>query len=156
MNDPQDWEYVGFWKRFLATLVDTIILLAISTPVLYLAYGSGYWNNGKMVNGVVDILMSYVFPAVTVIWLWHRFGSTPGKMMLGARIVDATTGDAPTTGQFIGRYFGYLVSALPLGLGLLWVAFDARKQAWHDKLAGTAVISNTSANTTPATFKPKV
>ena len=154
MNNMQSWEYVGFWKRVFATLVDTIILLSITTPFLYFAYGSGYWNDDEMVNGVVDIVVSYIFPTAAVIWLWHRFGATPGKMLLGARIVDATTGAAPSTGQLVGRYLGYLVSALPLGLGLIWVAFDARKQAWHDKLAGTVVISNKSANTTPATFKP--
>ena len=156
MNKAHDWEYVGFWKRVLATLVDTVIMLAITTPVLYIAYRSSYWGNGKTVNSVVDVVMSYVFPTVAVIWLWHRFGSTPGKMLFGARIVDATTGDAPSTGQLVGRYFGYLVSSLPLGAGLIWVAFDARKQAWHDKLAGTVVIRDTSADTTPASFKPRI
>jgi len=43
----------------------------------------------------------------------------------------------------IGRYFGYFLASIPLGLGLLWVAFDKRKQGWHDKLAGTVVIRET-------------
>ena len=38
------------------------------------------------------------------------------------------------------RYLGYYVSAIPFGLGLLWVAFDPRKQGWHDKMAGTVVV----------------
>ncbi len=45
-----------------------------------------------------------------------------------------------SNGQAIGRYLAYYVSSIPLGLGLLWVAFDRRKQGWHDKLAGTFVI----------------
>jgi uncharacterized RDD family membrane protein YckC len=61
-------------------------------------------------------------------------------MAVSARVVDAVTGKAPTIGQCIGRYLGYIVSTVPLGLGLIWVAFDARKQGWHDKLAGTVVI----------------
>ena len=42
--------------------------------------------------------------------------------------------------QLIGRYLGYYVSTIPLMLGFLWVAFDARKQGWHDKMANTVVI----------------
>ena len=43
-------------------------------------------------------------------------------------------------GQLIGRYFGYLLSVIPFGLGLLWVAFDKKKQGWHDKMSGTIVV----------------
>ena len=49
-------------------------------------------------------------------------------------------GAKPSTGQLIGRYFGYYVSTIPLFLGFVWVAFDPRKQGWHDKLAGTVVV----------------
>jgi len=61
-------------------------------------------------------------------------------MVFGARVVDAQTGARMTTGQSIGRYLGYYVSIFGLGLGFVWVAFDPRKQGWHDKLAGTVVI----------------
>ena len=61
-------------------------------------------------------------------------------MVISAKIVDAQTGEKPSLGQFIGRYFAYYVSTIPFGLGLIWVAFDRRKQGWHDKLAGTVVI----------------
>jgi uncharacterized RDD family membrane protein YckC len=66
--------------------------------------------------------------------------ATPGKMMLGLRIVDARSGAAMGRGQSVGRYLGYFVSIIPLFMGLVWVAFDPRKQGWHDKLAGTVVI----------------
>jgi len=46
----------------------------------------------------------------------------------------------PSLGQAIGRYLAYFVSALVLGLGFIWIAFDTRKQGWHDKLAGTVVV----------------
>jgi len=71
----------------------------------------------------------------------HRYRqATPGKMAIGARVVDATTGQAPSTRQLVIRYLGYYVSTIPLMLGLIWVAFDPRKQGWHDKLAGTVVV----------------
>jgi uncharacterized RDD family membrane protein YckC len=63
-------------------------------------------------------------------------------MMVKVKIVDAKTGEQPSTGQCIGRYFAYFVSSIPLGLGIIWVAFDKRKRGWHDMLAGTVVIRN--------------
>jgi uncharacterized RDD family membrane protein YckC len=44
--------------------------------------------------------------------------------------------------QYIIRYLGYYVSIFALGLGFLWVAWDDKKQGWHDKMAGTVVILN--------------
>jgi len=61
-------------------------------------------------------------------------------MAIGAKIVDAKTGRPASTGQLVGRYLGYYVSSIPFFLGIFWVAFDDRKQGWHDKLAGTVVI----------------
>jgi uncharacterized RDD family membrane protein YckC len=42
-------------------------------------------------------------------------------------------------GAFI-RLIGYLVSSYCFGIGLIWAAFDAQKQGWHDKIAGTYVV----------------
>ena len=61
-------------------------------------------------------------------------------MAISAQVVDARTGGRLSLGQSVLRYFGYFVSTIPFGLGLLWVAFDPKKQAWHDKIAGTVVI----------------
>jgi len=80
-------------------------------------------------------------------------GTTPGKIAIGARIVDARTGAKPSTGQLIGRYFGYYVSTIPLFLGLIWVAFDSRKQGWHDKLAGTVVVRDKHRGPEPVRFE---
>jgi uncharacterized RDD family membrane protein YckC len=61
-------------------------------------------------------------------------------MLIRARIVDADTGAAPSTVQLVIRYLCYYLSILPLGLGLLWVGWDPRKQGWHDKIARTVVV----------------
>jgi uncharacterized RDD family membrane protein YckC len=90
--------------------------------------------------GAADVLISWVLPSVAVIVFWVYRSATPGKMMLSLRIVDAGSGESPGFGQSIGRYFGYFVSTIPFCLGLIWVAFDPRKQGWHDKLAGTVVV----------------
>jgi len=92
----------------------------------------------------VDTLINAGAILATIL-LWRFRGATPGKMLFSARIVDANTLAAPSTGKLVGRFFAYLVSMIPAGLGFLWIAFDARKQGWHDKLAGTVVIEEPDA-----------
>lgn len=134
-------DYVGFWARVGAALIDTIIIGLVTAPLLYTIYGPEYFSQTEqMLMGKADFLISYIFPAIAVILFWHFKSATPGKMLIHAKIVDAKTYNAPSTGQLIGRYLAYFISTIPLGLGLIWVAFDRRKQGWHDKLAGTLVI----------------
>lgn len=137
----QEYKYVGFWARVFASIVDSILILMISVPILHAVYGSQYWYDTSFVQGPVDFLVTWVFPAVAIIAFWAAKQATPGKMLISAKIVDAKTGGKPSTGQLIGRYFGYFVSTIPLLLGLIWVGIDKRKQGWHDKLANTLVVS---------------
>jgi uncharacterized RDD family membrane protein YckC len=102
----------------------------------------------------MDFVVSWVLPAIAVIIFWKYRQATPGKMAISARIVDVQTGGAPTTQQLIVRYLGYFVSTVPFGLGLLWVAFDARKQGWHDKMAGTVVVRPRHRGPKPVSFDP--
>jgi len=139
MNDVE-LEYVGFWLRVGASIIDTVLVLVIVAPVLTWIYGPEYWVSDRLVHGPADVLFNWVLPAVAVILFWMYRQATPGKMAIGARIVDAKTGGKPSTGQLIGRYFGYFVSTIPLLLGLIWVGIDQRKQGWHDMLAGTVVV----------------
>tara|TARA_Y100000766_G_scaffold273816_1_gene275114 strand:+ start:261 stop:713 length:453 start_codon:yes stop_codon:yes gene_type:complete len=137
MSDPH---YAGFWLRFGATLIDSVIFAVVLMVPLALIYGENYWIDETMVHGVWDVLLSYVVPFIATFWFWRRFLGTPGKMVLRLRVVDARTGEPLPVGQCVLRYIGYFVSALPLCLGFIWVVFDARKQAWHDKIAGSVVI----------------
>ena len=141
MTTPEP-QYAGFWLRVGAALIDTVLVVCITLPLLIAIYGRSYFDGseGQLVAGFADFLISWVAPAVAVIAFWLYKQATPGKMVLSARVVDAKTGDTLTLKQSIGRYLSYFVSIIPLGLGLLWVAFDPRKQGWHDKLAGTVVI----------------
>ena len=142
MEPEADLEYAGFWIRVWAFVIDSVLVMMVIGPLLWGAYGPTYWigGDGPLFRGPLDVLLNVVFPAVAVVVFWVYRSATPGKMAIGARIVDARTGGKPSTAQLIGRYLGYYVSAIPLGLGLIWVAFDVRKQGWHDKLAGTVVV----------------
>ncbi|MDR0225160.1 MAG: RDD family protein [Burkholderiaceae bacterium] len=147
-----DLEYVGFWARTGATLIDTLILLVLMLPALLSIYGWEYLESDKWIHGSADFLISWVLPAMAVVafWLWKQ--ATPGKMAIAARIVDARTGQPMDTRQALLRYAGYFVSAIPLGLGLIWVAFDPRKQGWHDKIAGTVVVRPRHRGVQPVRF----
>ncbi|MAM69815.1 MAG: RDD family protein [Gammaproteobacteria bacterium] len=132
--------YAGFWIRFTAFMIDLVIILVCVTIPLTLIYGTRYWTEGAAFYGFWDLMFNYILPFVATIWFWQRFLGTPGKMLLKLRIVDAQTGGKPSLGQSVGRYFAYIISIIPLFLGYLWIGIDKRKQAWHDKLAGTVVI----------------
>jgi uncharacterized RDD family membrane protein YckC len=138
--DTAKMRYVGFWARVGAALIDTILVCVIIFPLLHVVYGPEYWTTAALLRGPADFLISWVLPIIAVLIFWFTRQATPGKMAISAKIVDADTGEKPSTGQFIGRYFAYFVATIPFGIGLLWVAFDPRKQGWHDKLAGTVVI----------------
>ena len=153
--DSNDLEYVGFWARVGAALIDSVVLLVIITPALVAVYGWQYFTAEGLVQGLADVLISWVFPALACIWLWHKLRATPGKMLIGAEVVDADTGQAMTLGQSVIRYLGYFVSTIPLGLGLLWVAFDPRKQGWHDKIANTVVVRKKGGRTQSVVFQKK-
>ncbi|WP_140909719.1 RDD family protein [Cognatiluteimonas lumbrici] len=154
MHDDQ-LEYVGFWPRFGAAIIDSLIILVITGPVLIAIYGWSYYTepSTQLVAGPADFLISWVFPAIAVILFWLYKQATPGKMAVAARVVDERTGNPISVGQAIGRYLAYFVAVLPLFLGIIWVAFDPRKQGWHDKLAGTVVIRPQHRGPEPVRFE---
>ena len=146
MTNNNEFEYAGFWIRVLATLIDSFIIVTITTPILFSIYGSEYLSppdNEDLFVGFMDFLISFVFPIVAVIFCWNRWQATPGKIAIAAKIVDARTGEKPSIRQYIIRYIAYIPSFFLFGLGVFWVAFDKRKQGWHDKLANTLVIKKT-------------
>ena len=147
-------EYAGFWVRTGASIIDTILIMLITVPLIVSIYGWSYFDgeNTDIIAGPADFLISWVLPAIAVIAFWIIKQATPGKMAISAKIVDATSGNPATPSQLIGRYFAYFVSMLPLCLGFVWVAFDKRKQGWHDKLAGTVVIKEANTGPEPVKF----
>ncbi len=151
--------YAGFWIRFWASVIDSILVAAIVWPIVSAVYKGSEPASPALVHdpvslflssfypqGALDFFLSWVFPAIAVIIFWIYKSATPGKMVVGAKIVDAGTGAPPSTGQCIGRYLGYYLSIFPLFLGFLWIAFDSRKQGFHDKLAGTVVVKTRRPN----------
>ncbi len=124
--------YAGFRVRTAASLIDSVLMLIITAPLPLLVF--------IVPDETAVLVLSTVVSALVVILFWRWKQGTPGKLMLRLRIVDAATGGEPGLRQWCLRYVGYIISTLPLLLGFLWVAWDPRRQGWHDKLAGTVVI----------------
>ena len=150
--NKSDVEYAGFWVRVGATMIDSLLIMVITFPLLISIYGWNYFGSEKMIAGPADFLISWVFPFVAVVWFWMQKQATPGKAALSLRVLDADSGNNLSIGQSIGRYLGYFVSIIPLGLGLLWVGFDRKKQGWHDKLANTVVVRAKNHGPEPVRF----
>ena len=128
-------ELAGFGRRLAAQVIDVLWLLPLSVVLATIA---GVVNGGEMSLG--GEMMSNIIGALIVLLFWAERQGTPGKLVLGLVIVDAETGGAPRFGRLVLRYLGYLLSALPLGLGYFWMLWDDRRQTWHDKLGGTLVL----------------
>ena len=133
-------DYAGFWQRAAAFLIDWLIAIVIVVPVMIVVFGMRRLSLDPA--GHSWDLLAFAAIAVAVIGFWRYCGATPGKIALGVKIVDAATGQAPSTARLVVRFLAYFVSAAPFSLGFLWVAIDRRKQGWHDKIARTVVINS--------------
>ncbi|ENU27383.1 RDD family protein [Acinetobacter modestus] len=131
------YEYAGFWIRFAASIIDNIIIFVALIPIaMLLGWESTY--SSRLSSGI-DWLWQILF-AVFFVFCWVKFAGTPGKRLLRLKVLDERTGENITVGQGIIRYIGYFPAILVLFIGLIWVAFDSKKQGWHDKMAKTVVV----------------
>lgn len=131
-TDPQ---YAGFWRRLAAALVDTGLFLILFFVMLGPSYvNARFWSAEWFVENLLSLAITVAF--------WVKLFGTPGKLLMGCQVVDADSAEPVSIRQGILRYLGYYVSALPLGLGFLWIAWDPRKQGFHDKIANTVVLYN--------------
>ncbi|MFA5322618.1 MAG: RDD family protein [Smithella sp.] len=148
------YRYAGFWRRLIAfTLDGTIIffVFVILFAIAALAYffGAVSANGEEFLAGLAG--PSRVSPAMILLWILYTFihiayftyfhgttGRTPGKMLLSLQVVS-DDGSPISFGTAFLRTVSYFISNI-FYLGFIWVAFDKRKQGWHDKIARTVVI----------------
>lgn len=156
-----DIKYAGFWVRFTASFLDTLFLaLPVAVVIYFLSNGNWfdlsiyqqnliYAMNGNAAAALAhqpqtsftwELVFEISVLVVTIVF-WRRWrGATPGKKIVKIKIVDAKTFDDITNKQAITRSLGYIISTIPFLLGFIIVAFRKDKRAFHDLLAGTAVI----------------
>ena len=134
------WHYAGFWVRFLAFLIDAILLGIVSaafTPVWgpqVTATGTNFEIHAQA-NAIGTLIALIYFAGF---WAWR--GQTVGMMPFNMQVVGVADGKKIDVVRGLLRYVGFIIAAIPLLIGLIWAAFDARKQGWHDKIASTVVI----------------
>lgn len=124
--------YAGFWIRFAAALLDSVIILALSmiAATVFSAVKLG------TVSSIAQLLLGIGY----YVWFQSRTGQTLGKKVMKIKVVNGS-GVTPSLGIFALREIvGKLVSSLILGIGYLMVAWDSKKQGLHDKIAGTYVV----------------
>jgi uncharacterized RDD family membrane protein YckC len=90
---------------------------------------------------VLGELIGLVISIGYFVYFWGR-GQTLGMRLFHIHVADATTGAPIGYGRAALRYVGYALSVIVCYIGLIWAAFDARKQGWHDKIAGTVVLQD--------------
>ena len=128
---------IGFGPRFGAWLIDTITCFIGSVGLFVLAalltaiFGTDF-------SGLATLL-TLVLPYGYFFYFWATSGQTWGMRAVKIRVARVD-GQPMTAGTAGIRLLGYIISSWAFGLGLLWVLWDAQRQGWHDKMAGTVVV----------------
>ena len=140
----------NLFARWIALAIDPLIAF-----VLYFI-GVGIFGSMSQDLGVAAVI---ILPFVYFVWFLSLFknGQTPGKKLLGLRVVNYQTGAMPGFARmFLREIVGRFLSGLFLGLGYFWAIFDKNSQTWHDKLAGTAVIKLTQRRASDESRLPSI
>jgi uncharacterized RDD family membrane protein YckC len=121
-------DYGGFWIRLFAWVIDAVIITGVDAAIEVTV-------DGAIATGIMQAFAG----AAYTIGFWLAVAATPGKMVLGLRIVMAD-GRRLQPGAALVRYVGTYISAILIFIGYLMIAFRADKRALHDLIAGTMVI----------------
>lgn len=138
--------YGGFWIRVVAYIIDSVILglvgFAFGVVIAAIALASNPANPQVVADSLrpVSTAISVAINIAYFVGLWTVMGGTLGQRLLKLRVVDASTGQPLTFGKALLRWLGLFVAFLVCFVGVIWVAFDARKQGWADKISGTLVL----------------
>lgn len=140
--------YAGFWIRFLAYVIDSLIMSVVFCP---LGFGVGLAGAAAEVdeNSPAWLGVNLLLNGVSIIAGWLYFSlmessswqATLGKKLLKLKVTDMN-GYQLTFGKATGRYFGKMLSGMICFIGFIMVAFTEKRQGLHDILAGTLVVKD--------------
>lgn len=149
--------YAGFVSRLFAFGIDSVILTVITiagtwasiSALMYVgvdvrdcpemtdSFDAVVW--GCHAALLVGVAIGALFPTIYTVFFWSATGQTPGKAVMGVRVVRLD-GLAMNLTTSLLRIVGYSISLSTLGTGFLWMLVDDRRQGLADKLAGTCVV----------------
>jgi uncharacterized RDD family membrane protein YckC len=146
--------YVGFGPRLAAQLIDTAFILLVQVAVVLAVLLAGYpapgidltyWRDEYTLLACQFLLFVVAYYTVS----WSVWGQTPGKRLVGIKVVNAE-GGRPGVGKALLRMVGYFFSLALAGWGFFMVALDPRRQGLHDKIAETYVVPERQERPVPA------
>ncbi|HBM90752.1 MAG TPA: hypothetical protein DD400_02590 [Rhodospirillaceae bacterium] len=146
--DIKEMPYGAFMDRFIALLIDQIILFIVKIVLILPAIGVLLFLVGVVATPMLAVGTAFApsYWALLVALDWFYFaafesserGATLGKRAMKLRVVDEA-GKQLSFGRASVRYFSKILSAFPLLLGYIMALFTKKKQALHDLIAGTVV-----------------
>ncbi|MGH7422590.1 MAG: RDD family protein [Candidatus Methylomirabilales bacterium] len=140
--------FAGCSRRAVAALVDAPLSLVLILPAMVLAYVTALLGGTVAREPTLEIKLLALGAALVAgvavslayhVLSWGQGGQTPGKMLMGVRVVTRDGGDIGYGRAFL-RWVGYFIALLPFGLGLIMVLIHPRRRGLHDLLAGTSVV----------------
>ncbi len=126
---------VRLGRRAIAFWIDGVVISLATGALDQLAKAFSQWPAWIWIVGVISWMVAPVY----YIWAYSTSGQTSGKHLMGIKVVSID-GSPLNWRKGVLRFIGYLLSDLSFFLGYLWSIWDADKQAWHDKIAGTRVV----------------
>lgn len=135
-------EYAGFWVRVVAWILDAIVLGVITAALVPIAGGGSIVVTGpnQFEVNYGSSAWSTLLGLLYFVGFWTLRGQTPGMIPFRMRVAKVADGSRPDWVVSLLRYVGLIISFVVILIGVIWVAFDSRKQGWHDKIAGTVVV----------------
>ena len=121
--------YAGFWIRFLAYLIDGLLIGTIGGTLTAAL-------NGSSASTFVSIALAAIY---YVVMETSEYQGTLGKIAMGIKVVDLD-GNKLSYPKAIIRYVSKFLSSLILLIGYIMAAFTEKKQGLHDIIAGTLVV----------------
>lgn len=121
--------------RYAAIMVDGLIIGLFLLPFFVIAKISGFDGADKIVNDYGGLLV--VLYSVYLIKTKH---ATWGKMYFKLQVETVDGSEITWWKAILREFFGKILSGIILSLGYFWAIWDKKKQAWHDKIAGTIVL----------------
>jgi len=155
-NSTRASPYGSFPQRLGALLVDSVLAIGCGMAVVFvslMAIGPIVFFVPLPEPPDIEAAESALFAVmssewglgvVCYFWLGNSLGGTPGKRILGLRVLSASDQSNLGLRRGLIRYLVFLVGGFLFYLGWLWVIWDNKNQAWHDKAADSLVVRKTN------------
>jgi len=156
--------YAGFWRRFVAYIIDYIIIYTVQSFLVVPVLGiigldlfnktsqGGDMSSSDAISMVMTVIAaaSALFVLVFILQVLYysfmeasKYQGTVGKIALGLIVTDAAGNKLDFTKALV-RNLSKIISSIILGIGYIMAGFTDKKQALHDMIAGTLVVRKSS------------